>query len=207
MAQLLQFTFGDAEFACDIFKVDRTKLYGRVEIEAVDEAERVCQLATLAGDGKTLIPAGGTALAYISPEGFWRDKTELKPVDLEGGEIDPVGSTFKSTTPLAEKATYEDYFSHNIRLTYLLNAAEGEFPEALLQEMRDGAIYKFPFSYRGGLEADISFVFTDAEDNVWMAVGKPTKVHFIGPEETGAAAPETEDASEDEEDELMDFGF
>ena len=98
MAQHLHFLFGDLEFDCDIFKVDRTKLYGKIDVEAVDEQERVCQLATLSGDGKTLIPAGGTALAYISPEGMWREKGDLKPVNLEGDEIVPVGSSFKAVS-------------------------------------------------------------------------------------------------------------
>ncbi len=206
MAQHLQFTFEDQEFACDLFKVDRQKLYGKVDLEAVDDEERVCQLATLAGDGKTLIPSGGTALAYVSPEGLWREKGDLNPVNLEGEPIEPVGSSFKTVTPLAERATYEDYFSHNIRLTYLLNAVESAFPEALLRELREGAIYKFGFSYRGGLEADAAFLFSDNADKVWMAVGKPTKLHFIGPDEPAPAVEEEAGSEEEEEDALMDFG-
>ena len=128
MAQALTFQFQGQEFACSIKKVDRAKLYGSVQLEVLDENEKPCELATLASDGKTLIPMGGTALAYLSPEGDWREKDALKPVDLEGEEIEPVTSTFKTTTDLVREASYEEYLSHNIRLLYLLSTVEGSFP-------------------------------------------------------------------------------
>ena len=60
----LQLSYEGKEIACGIAKVDRRKLYGYTETEVVDsETEQVCSLATLASDGRTLIPPGGMALA------------------------------------------------------------------------------------------------------------------------------------------------
>ena len=205
MAQQLQFAYGDEEFAFGISKVDRSKLYGSVELKVYDEEKRECELATLAGDGKTLIPLGGTAFANLSPEGHWRDKDELKPVDLDGNEIEPVTSTFKTTTPLVKKASYEDYLSRNIRLIYLLETVEGVLPDELVQELKDGVIYQFPFSYRGGLEADDAFLIAGEDDQIWMTVGKKTDIQFIGFEQAGATVVEVEE--EEDVDGLMDFGL
>ncbi len=207
MAQALQFQFGSSEFSCAVSKVDRTKLYGSVQLEVLDENGRKCDLATLAGDGKTLIPSGGTALAYLSPDGLWRDKKDLTPVDLDGDEITEVTSTFKVSTDLTKKASYEDYFSHNIRLIYELQTVDEDvFPPDFVAELNDGAIYTFPFSYRGGLEADAAFILAGPDGTIWMTVGKQTKIHFVGVEESGAVAEEEEGPAEEEEDGL-DFGF
>tara|TARA_R110002096_G_scaffold100173_11_gene222039 strand:- start:564 stop:1187 length:624 start_codon:yes stop_codon:yes gene_type:complete len=207
MAQALQFQFGSKEFSCSVSKVDRTKLYGTVKVEAVDESGRPCELGSLAGDGKTLIPMGGTALAYLSPDGEWRDKGALRAVDLDGEEITPVSSTFKLSTQLSEKASFEEYLSHNIRLIYELSlAGENEFPSELLGELKSGVIYKFPFSYRGGLDPDSGFMLMGADEVVWMTVGKKAEIHFVGQEETRGLISEDEEGDEaDGED--MDFGF
>ena len=206
MAQALTFHFNDQEFACSIKKVDRTKLYGSVQLEVLDESGHACVLATLANDGKTLIPVGGTALAYVSPDGNWCEKDTLKPVDLDGNEIEPVTSTFKTTTDLVREATHEEYLSHNIRLLYLLDTVEGEFPADLVKQLKEGKIYEFDFSYRGGLEADAAFIVAGQGDEIWMAVGKPTNIQFIGYEQVAAVTID-EDESDDEVDELMDFGL
>lgn len=210
MAQSLKFTFGKSEFACAISKVDRSKIYGSIELEVLDEEGRRCELATLAGDGKTLIPAGGAALAYVSPDGRWADKSALKAVDVDGKPIVPVTSTFKQTTDLGEVVTPEEFLSHNIRLVYLLDVVEGEMPQQLLDDLAGGSIYKFNFSYRGGLEADSAFLIADRQGDPWMLVGKPTQIEFIGYEQAvGAAAADDDDddADEDGDDALMDFGL
>lgn len=207
MAQSLQFTFGKDEFACSISKVDRTKVYGSVELEVLDEDGKKCDLATLAGDGKTLIPSGGAALAYMSPDGEWRDKGDLKPVDIDGNPIEPVTSTFKQVTDLGESISVEEFLSHNIRLVYLLDVVEGEMPQQLLEDLAGGAIYKFSFSYRGGLEADAAFLIADKDGTPWMLVGKPTRIEFVGYEQTAGVAAAEEDASDDDGGDLMDFGL
>ncbi|MFT5466317.1 MAG: hypothetical protein ACI8UO_001416 [Verrucomicrobiales bacterium] len=208
MAQSLQFTFGKNEFACSISKVDRAKIYGSVELEVLDENGRKCDLATLAGDGKTLIPAGGTALAYVSPDGDWREKSGLTPVDIDGNRIEPVTSTFKETTDLGESVSHEEFLSHNIRLIYLIDVVEGEMPQQLLEDLAGGSIYKFQFSYRGGLEADAAFLIADGDGTPWMLVGKPTKIQFIGYEQTAASVGSDEDGDEAEvAGDLMDFGL
>lgn len=204
MASKLVFSYGGSEISCGMSKIDRTKLYGYVDTEVRDENDELCELATLAGDGKTLIPLGGVALSYFSSDGEWREKVELTPVDANGKEKKSVPSSFKAPIALDRKVSVEDYISHNVRMVYALDSEEG-FDPALLQELDDGAIYEFQFSYRGGLEPDSGFLLRGQDGTVWMAVGKKTAIEFVGFEQVAAAAPESSD--EENEDGDLDFGM
>ncbi len=207
---VLQLKHNGTELDCSINKVDRSKLYGYTKTEVLDENEKPCSLATLASDGKTLIPGGGLALAYVSPKGLWRDKSDLKAVDLDGAPIKSVTSTFKEVVELKETATVEQFLDHNIRMAYALQA-EGDdntdFPPDLVAELAKGTIYTFPFSYRGGLTADTAFLLQGGDDTIWMLVGKKTDIHLIGYEQQGASTAVDDDGDSDDEDGDLDFGM
>ncbi|MFK8111195.1 MAG: hypothetical protein AB8B91_03300 [Rubripirellula sp.] len=208
MAKPLQFQLGEGQFAFSMNKVDRSKLYGSKEVQAIDEASEVCDLATLAGDGCTLIGKGGTGLGWLDADGSWREKSELQPVDKDGNRIEPVPSSFSAPVKLFDVATDEEYLEHNIRLVYAMDAIEpeeGEVDCQLMDELTKGTIFRFPYSYRGGLEADAGFLLTNDAGEVMMAVGSPTKVEFIGM--SAPAATVDESGAEAEETDLMDFGM
>ena len=205
MAKPLIFRLGDEDLALNINKVDRTKLYGSKEIEAVDEQERVCELATLADDGHTMIGRGGTGLLWIDADGCWRDKAELKPVNVHGEEIQPVESSFGQTIKLFDTATVEFYLEHNIRLVYQIEpASDAVNIDSLANELRMGTIFFFPYSYRGGLEADTAFLLMNEEEQIMLAVGNPTSIAYITVQSQIAVEEVAEDSEEAETD-LMSF--
>ncbi|MGI9474172.1 MAG: hypothetical protein ACR2NZ_21710 [Rubripirellula sp.] len=181
-------------------KVDRSKLYGFKEVKALNEADETCELATLAGDGCTLIGRGGTGLGWLDADGDWREKSELTPVDKDGEEIEPVPSSFSAPIQLFDTATVEQYLEHSIRLVYCVEpAAEAE---DLMAELNRGTIFTFPYSYRGGLEADAGFLLANDEGEVMLAVGDPTDLEFIG---MAAPAATVDENGEEGEADLMDF--
>jgi hypothetical protein len=200
MARPLVFQWGDTDLPFTLIKIDRSKLYDYKEIEVLDEDGNPCELATLADDGRTLLGRGGTGMGYVDAGGRWCEKQKLKPVDLEGNEIEPVASSFSTPIKLFETVTAEDYLGHNIRLVYRLETEDNV--DSLVEELRQGTIFSFPYSYRGGLEADVGFLLTGADGNLFLAVGAPTKVVFIGLQQTAATVAEEEDADETD---LMDF--
>ncbi len=202
----LQLQYQGESFICGINKIDRTKLYGYVKTEVLDDKGRPCKAATLASDGRTLIPAGGFALAYVSPNGLWRDKKELNAVDMNGNPIIGVTSTFKEVVPLTQTSTVENFLDHNIRMAYELTP-EGEsgIPKSLLSELEKGQIYTFPFSYRGGLTPDTAFLIEGADKTVWMLVGKKTDINFLSYDQ--AKGFTENDDTEDEDDENLDFNL
>jgi len=77
------------------------------------------------------------------------------------------------------------------------------FPESLKQRLTDGTIFKFDYSYRGGLEADAGFLIDNDEGKTFFVVGDPTNVTFKGLQEAVMATVDDEDLDEDE----MDFGM
>lgn len=207
MARELVFDYQGKRVSCNMEKVDRTKLYGTVRREVQDSNGSPCRLVTLAGDGKTLIDSGGSAFGYLDADMLWREKAELKPVDLQGNEITPVESSFKAPIALDRKVEVNELLNHNIHAVYMLGAEDGVDGD-LLKELQGGAIYAFSFSYRGGLEADAGFMLAGADGTPWMLLGKPTEVQFVGLETVAETEPEEgEDTGEEEDGDLMDFGM
>ena len=142
MAKPLVLTFGGTDIPFSLTKIDRSDLYGFVEIETLDEQGRKCTLATLADDGKSVIGSGGTALACLSTDGKWLEKKLLIPTDSQGKRITPVASSYAAPVPLQKTATIEEYLSHDIRSVYQISSETKFGP--LMDELKKGAIYQFP---------------------------------------------------------------
>ena len=113
-------------------------------------------------------------------------------------------STLKAPVALSETATVEEFLSHNIRLIYKLDADETGFDAALTKELEKGTIFRFGFSYRGGLTEDAAFLLRGHDGTPWMLVGKPTTLEFIGFEQVGTVTQEDAGADGAEED-IMSF--
>ena len=201
MGKPLVLSFNGTEIPFALDKVDRSDLYGFVEVEALDEQGGKCNLATLADDGRSVIASGGTALVTLSPEGHWLEKKALSPCDSQGNRITPVPSSYTAPVSLEKTATIDDYLSHDIRAVYQISS-EADFAP-LMEELKKGTIFQFPYSFRGGLEADAGFVLLAADGTPFIAIGCPTKLEFVGLDQT-AAVTEEDDEGEDVE---LDFAM
>ncbi|MEL7499711.1 MAG: hypothetical protein AAFN77_19060 [Planctomycetota bacterium] len=186
-------------------KVDRSRLYGFKVQEVLDERDEPCELITLADDGRTLVGKGGTGIGYVDADGNWCDKSELKPVDLEGSEITPVPSSFAAPITLQDEVTIDQYLDHNIRLVYQLEPTD--VTDALKSKLQSGVIFQFPYSYRGGLESDAGFLLTNADDEVFFLVGDPTNADFKGLQASPNIVATGDESSDGDGEDLMDFGM
>ena len=204
MPRTLSCMLGENQIDFEMHKVDRSRLYGSKELLVLDEDGDPCELTTLAEDGKTLIGKGGTGIGYLDADGNWVDKSDLTAVDLEGNKIVPVPSSFSAPITLGEKATEEDFLNHNIRLIYRLEA--DSLDESLAAELSDGAIFKFDYSFRGGLEADVGFLLHNEAGEIFFLVGDQSCVEYVGLQQS---APTVSESIGDESsgDDLMDFGM
>lgn len=177
-ARQLILSLDGREFAVKLFKLDREKLYGTVEIEAFDEKGNEAKLKILAADGKTLIDKGGTALATVNDKGDSVDRPGLTPVDEDGDVIVPVESSFNAPNTLTSSSA-EEYLSQNVKSVYLLQPGDGEPDLNYLKEhLNADQIYEFPFSYRGGVEHDDAFVIGN-EGEAFMVTGKKSNFDFL----------------------------
>ncbi len=207
MARSLSFKIENATFDAEIIKVDRSHLYGTVNIETADMEGKRCGVATLAVDGKTVIPKGGTALGYINPDGEWVSRNQLQPVNLDGEPIEEVESSFDQPIELSKKCDVNTYLDHSVRLVYRLNP-EAAFPTELLDELKAGVLYQFGFSYRGGVGYDPAFILSDEDDNVWMMVTTENAIGSVGLEQAAVCVGENLDEdSDDDESSAIDFGM
>jgi hypothetical protein len=210
MAKPLVFEFRGGQVSLGIQKVDRIKLYGYVDTEVVDEAGRACELGTLLGDGHSVVGKGGTGLAYLTPDGLWRKKADLRPVDRDGNPIPTVKSTFDTVVPLVDRAMIEDYLSHNIHLIYLLTHEQPQgLPaqpiEELTEDLRGGTIYRFPFCYRGGVAATVGFLLAGGDGNLFLCVGVPTAIEYVGLKTAAAVVADPGDEAAEED--ALDFSL
>ena len=177
MPRPLTLSLDGREFDIRIVKIDREKLYGKVEIEAFDEKGNPAQLLVLAPDGKTLIDKGGTALATVDENGDSISRADLVAVDEDGQKIETVPSSFTQINVL-KQASVEDYLSQLVKSVYWIDPVDEKDKRYLQDHVSAGLIYSFDFSYRGGVDYDNAFVVGNKAD-AFMIVGKPAELEFV----------------------------
>lgn len=176
MAKELVLSLDGQRFSVSFRKIDREQIYGSIEIEAFDEKGNPAQLLVLAADGKTLLDKGGTALATLDEKGNSVERNTLKAVNLEGGELPLVESSFSVRNDLVV-ADVDDYLAQLVKSVYVLDPFEGGDIDYLLDHLASGLIYRFPFSYRGGTEYDNAFVIGNGRE-AFMIIGKQAKFQY-----------------------------
>lgn len=177
MPRPLTLSLDGREFDIRIVKIDREKLYGKVEIEAFDEKGNPAQLLVLAPDGKTLIDKGGTALVTVDENGDSISRADLVAVDEDGQKIETVPSSFTQINVL-KQASVEDYLSQLVKSVYWIDPVDEKDKRYLQDHVSAGLIYSFDFSYRGGVDYDNAFVVGNKAD-AFMIVGKPAELEFV----------------------------
>ena len=201
MARTLVLNIDGKDIPVSITKVDRGKLYGDIEIEAFDDKGKPAVLQVLDADGRTLIGVGGTSLATVDEDGNSVDRKKLIPINSDGDEIELVESSFNAPNKL-NSATIEDYLSFAVKSVYLLEPGSEDTDLGPLEKALSGdKIYRFPFSYRGGLDYDTAFVIGNKE-GVFMIIGTETELEFVKLNQVSVAEPIEEQEVSGEE---LDF--
>lgn len=200
MPRTLTFTYQSTSFEAGLSKVERSKLYGSVDVVTRDAEGEICKLVSLARDGHTLIPYGGTAAAYLNTEGRWIQQSDRVPVDLEGGELAENPSSFDAPIKLEKTVPEETLLDYPIRMAYLIDPQQ--LPKALAGKLADGEVYHFEFSWRGGPFTDPAFLLTDEDGDLWMLVGSHSEIGFVGLEQAAVSVAVAEEDSEDDADEF-----
>lgn len=199
MARTIELAHAGAVGRFTLEKIDRAALYGAVDTETRDADGRPCRLATLASDGRTVVPSGETAFAYMAGDGRWLERSALVAVDAEGRKLNTVASSFSHPLELEVTTTANRLLDHAIRLAYVLDPVEAPMPPGLVAALAAGQIFKTDFSYRGGVSADPAFVMQGSDGNVWLLVGEESRIDYVGfNQAAGLAAEDEEAAAEDE---------
>lgn len=195
MARNLIFEIDGTELSAGIEKIDRSKLYGSTTIEAFDEDGKMAEMISLAADGQTLFGIGGTAFATLSQDDDPIKRESLTAYSIDGEKLETVPSSFDAPIKVFERATIEDYLSHLVKSVYALT---GDDAVAIGDRLSEGAIYKFQFSYRGGIMPDTAFLLSNAENEPFMILTTPANINFVGFQDAAAAYEDTDEESDDE---------
>lgn len=67
----------------------------------------------------------------------------------------------------------DEYLSHNIRSVYQLETEDDI--GSLVHELEKGTIFSFPYSYRGGLDADAGFLLMGSDR---VSIEQPLTLYY-----------------------------
>jgi hypothetical protein len=144
MAKELRFSLSGTEYTSAPVKLERKKIYGWSDLVATDNAGEVCDTAYLSPDDALLIPSGGYKQGVVDDAGRWVEKSELTACDSDGVELPQYPSSFDAVISLDKTVTEEEFLDNDWEAVYQLVNAD------LAAAVGDN-IYKFEFSYRGGI--------------------------------------------------------
>ncbi len=204
MARPLRFRLGDQDFAAEPVRIDRSKLYGRVEAVAVDKYGDPLEKAVLDEDGATIVRATGTG--YLGAEGRWSARGDLLAVDEHGRPRPLLPSSFDETIELWPEGSVDldEYFLHEIDHLYVLEGLDSGPVAALLEA--EGRLFSFPFLFRAGYESYRAFLVPKGE-RVFLAVGRRAVVDFIGKQNSSVIDEVLDEETADDENEELDFSM
>lgn len=177
----LLFSVGDTVYSTDTSKVDRAKLYGSREKIALDDDDKECMLISMSECGTVIIPKGGTAQGYVSPEGNWVYRAQLNTVKLDGSPAELMPSSFNVVNVLQE-TTIDDLLRCAVDSFYRLTAEPG-----LIEAMGSG-IYRFEYCYRDSFVTTSAFLQVtelNGANELFMFIGSQHNFEPIGFEEVG----------------------
>ena len=152
MAKELIFKLSGADYPAAPVKLERKKIYGWSDTVATDRDGIECTSAYLSPDDSLIIPSGGLKQATVDSSGRWVNKSELKAFSEDGTEELPVlPSSFDAPIELNVKATKEEFLDNDWESVYQL--VNPELAAAIGDD-----IYKFDFSYRGGVNHNDAYL-------------------------------------------------
>ena len=177
-------------------KIDRSRLYGRRRRIHLDPAGEPCNRASLTDDGSLLLRLGMTAQGYFDGDGHWIPFGDLQGIGEGGEPLEKVPSTLGEPVELEGPVDPQDLLDQRVQSVYSLTPED--FDEVLHESLRDGDVYRLPFSYRGGWKMGQAFLVANPEGDVFTLVGEPASPDWCEPHRL----PDVDDGADDLDDEL-----
>lgn len=195
MPRSLNFKLDTQEFFAPIEKIERSKLYGRIEKHHYDRDGNECYFGSLSSDGTTIFTKESFEAGYLSEGGQWLERSELKAVDISGKPLEKIESSFNTAIELTTRVSIDEYLQYVAKSVYQL-----ESPELLKQvKQYSDEIFCFTFNYMASYQTDTAFLIEN-EDSLFMVIGQACEFQFIEPQQIESPLlfeDEDEDESED----------
>lgn len=201
MPRQLTFKIKKQEYTAEPIKVDRKKLYGWVEILALDDKGQPCTLISTDESGSVLIPKGGTGLGILSENTEWVDRSELVAVKDNGKPADLIPSSYNTVVELKDKVTVEEFLDYSITDFYELENVDNALVKAIGKD-----IYTFTYSYLDNYEGSPAFLIV-ADNVLYMLIGIANNFEMLCFGDCGRMDDEEEDTFQIEDDDNLDFSM
>lgn len=182
-------------------KTDRKKLYGWVDIIALDDKGEPCNLISTDEAGSVLIPKEGTGLGILSPKIEWIERSELVAVREDGSPAKLITSSYKAPIELKEKVTIEQFLDYSITDFYQLEQAEEHF----LTEIGND-IYTFTYSYLDNYEGSPAFLMV-SDNKLYMLIGVANNFEMLCFGDCGNIDDTEDDTLQIEDNDDLDFSM
>lgn len=193
MFREIVFRIKNKEFKANLIKVDRKKLYGWTELQAVDDNGEPCALLSADESGKFIIPLGGTGIGIVSESGKWVERSELKTVSNNGKPVKLFKSSFDKVNMLRKTISPDDFLDYDITDFYELTDTAPEMMKAVGKD-----IYCFDYSYNDSYTPSPAFVMR-AKNALFLLVGVKNAYDFL-------CFGNCETIDEDDDDRLIEDG-
>lgn len=180
MAKTISIKCGGIEYDVAPVKIERSKIYGWSQIQAVTPEGGVCSQGGVNNDGITLVGPGCTKPALLTTDGRWMTREDLLAYNPDGTTAQFISSSFDKGIELIAKATPEELLNLNVTAVYQLI---GPKMQELINTVGEN-IYRCTFSYRGGYEAYDAFVIA-VDGLLFIISGKSSIYEPIGISQEG----------------------
>ena len=176
-------------------KVERAKLYPSRKRLALDAAGQPCTRASLMSDGVTLLRSGMTAQGYFTESGRWVTKDEMVGIHPDGSVVPLIPSTLGVPQTLEGPVMPRQLLDLDVLGVYTLEAESAN--EALMQSLKSGDIYRFPFNYGADYHCEQAFLLAN-DEGVFAIVGTPLEREWVEAATVYVAEEAPEDALGDD---------
>lgn len=200
MARSLQFIAGNEQYQCEIAKLDRNNLYGRVEKKAFDREGNECYFGSISSDGMHMFGRGAFEQAYFSSNGQWLNSKDLTVVDADNDPLEKQETSFSQEISLSETVSLDTYLMHTAKSVYHLDASDALL--TLISETEE--IFSFPFNYYTSHTPDSAFLIV-SNGELFMVIGQHCGFNYMEMHTAGSAV--LNDDSEDDDDDEIDFSL
>jgi len=201
MPRQLTFKIKKKEYTAEPVKVDRKKLYGWVEILALDDKGEPCTLISTDESGSVLIPKGGTGLGILSEKSEWIERSELVAVKEDGKPADLITSSYNTVVELKDKVTAEEFLDYSITDFYELMNVDNELVKAIGKD-----IYTFTYSYLDNYEGSPAFLMV-SDNTLYMLIGIANNFEMLCFGDCGSVDDTEDDTFQIEDDDNLDFSM
>ncbi|AEF84557.1 hypothetical protein TREPR_1849 [Treponema primitia ZAS-2] len=200
MARGLTFLIQGISYSAAPEKIDRKKLYGRQETQAIARDDSVCSLVSMDESSGLILPKGGIGMGNLSSMGEWVERSTLKTVALDGSELGLHKSSYDGSITIEQAVTPEVFLNHTIKTIYKLPVP----PECIAAVGK--SIYTFPYNYRDSYEQETAFLLV-SNNTLFMLTGYEASFAMLTLEQNAMLGDmETEDIDEESDSEI-DFSF